>query len=315
MSTTIDLSLLPAPAVVQALDYQTILSAMLNGDDTTTPPTPGLLQLMPSFSALLESDPAYKILEVCAYRELLIRQRVNDAAQAVMLAHAVGTDLDNLGVLLNVTRNTITPANPSAFPPVAAVMESDTAFRARIQLSLDGFSTAGPIGAYRFWALSAAGTIADVSVVGPPTVSPGQVLVTIMSNSTLNGSGVIDGTASSAEIAAVTQAVNADTVRPLTDQVTVQGVTVTDYSITATIYTAPGPDSSTVMANAQASAQGYVTAQHKVGRSIHLSALYAALFVPGISNVVLTSPTADISIDYAHTAFCTAINLTYGGIS
>ena len=45
-----------------------------------------------------------------AYRELLIRQRVNDAARGVMLATASGTDLDNLAANFNVERLLITPA-------------------------------------------------------------------------------------------------------------------------------------------------------------------------------------------------------------
>lgn len=63
--TAVDLSQLPAPSVVETLDFETILQAML--DD--------LLARDPDFSALVESDPAYKILEVAAYRELLLRQR------------------------------------------------------------------------------------------------------------------------------------------------------------------------------------------------------------------------------------------------
>ena len=50
-----------------------------------------------AFTALVESDPAWTILEVAAYRELLLRQRINDASRAVMLAFATGADLEHLG--------------------------------------------------------------------------------------------------------------------------------------------------------------------------------------------------------------------------
>lgn len=92
--TAIDLSQLPAPSVVEPLDYEQILGAMLADLKTRDP----------SFTALVESDPAYKILEVAAYRELLIRQRVNDAGRSVMLAYAHGSDLDHLGALMGVVR-------------------------------------------------------------------------------------------------------------------------------------------------------------------------------------------------------------------
>ncbi len=36
----------------------------------------------------LESEPVTKLLQENAYRELLLRQRINEAAQAVMVAYA-----------------------------------------------------------------------------------------------------------------------------------------------------------------------------------------------------------------------------------
>ena len=84
--TAVDLSRLPAPSVVEALNYETIYAAMLEQ-----------LQLfVPDFDATVESDPAVKILQVAAYRELLLRQRVNDAARQVMVAFATGANLKAL---------------------------------------------------------------------------------------------------------------------------------------------------------------------------------------------------------------------------
>jgi phage-related baseplate assembly protein len=103
------------------------------------------------------SDPAVKVLEVVAYREMLIRQQFNERARQVMLAYATGSNLDQLGALLDVGR---------------LAGEADTAYRARIQLAPEAFSVAGPASAYRFYALSAAPTIADASVPRPgPTIS------------------------------------------------------------------------------------------------------------------------------------------------
>lgn len=59
----------------------------------------------------LESEPLVKLLEENAYRELIWRQRVNEAARAVMLACAAGNDLDVIGANYNTTRLIITPAS------------------------------------------------------------------------------------------------------------------------------------------------------------------------------------------------------------
>jgi len=76
--SAIDLSALPAPDIIETLDFEVILAAMLTD----------LQARDASFSALVESDPAYKILEVAAYRELLLQARINSAAKAVMLPYA-----------------------------------------------------------------------------------------------------------------------------------------------------------------------------------------------------------------------------------
>jgi len=295
--TPIDLSSLPAPTIVDSLDYAAILQEMV--DDLKARDV--------AFTAIVESDPAFKVLEVCAYREMLIRQRVNDAARGVMLAYATGNDLDQLGAIFGTVRKVLVPAAPTAIPPRLAVMETDTDFRYRVTLALEGLSTAGPEGSYLYHALKVAG-VKHATIVGPPTVSPGNVLVTVLG---LTGNGAPSATV----LSNVTQALNAESVRPLTDAVTVQGATIQNYAITATIFTFPGPDSEVVMQEARDSAQAFATQNHKVGNDINRSAIFAALHVDGVQKVTLTSPSADITCDHTQAPFCTAINLTYGGLS
>lgn len=292
--TAVDLSQLPAPGVVEAIDFEAILAEMLAD----------LQARDPVFTALVESDPAYKILEVAAYREVLLRQRVNEAARAVMLAYAGGADLENLAALFGVTRLTIDPGNPSAVPPVPPTLEPDADFRRRVQISLEGFSTAGPAGAYVFHALSASGDVLDASATSP---SPGDVLVTVLSR-------VGSGAASPALISTVQAALSAQDVRPLTDNVVVQSAAIVNYAITATIYCYAGPDRALIIAAAQAAAAKYAADQHRVGKDVTLSGIYAALHQPGVQRVDLASPTANIVISTSQASWCTAITLTDGGV-
>lgn len=294
--SAIDLSLLPVPDVVETLDYEVILAAMKADLAARAPEVAAVLAL--------ESEPLVKLLEVCAYREVLIRARVNDAAQAVTLARATGTDLDNLAALFGVARLVINPGDPLAVPPVAPTLESDADLRRRAQLALEGFSTAGPEGAYVFHALSADGDVLDVSATSP---SAGDVLVTVLSRT---GSG----TAPAPLLATVQAALNADDVRPLCDNVVVQSAAIVSYAITATLYFYPGPDSAVVMAAAQAAATAYAAAQHRIGRDVTISGLHAALHQPGVQRVVLTSPSAALTIGSAQASWCTAITLINGGV-
>lgn len=294
--SAIDLSLLPVPDVVETLDYEVILAAMKADLAARAPEVAAVLAL--------ESEPLVKLLEVCAYREVLIRARVNDAAQAVTLARATGTDLDNLAALFGVARLVINPGDPLAVPPVAATLESDADLRRRAQLALEGFSTAGPEGAYVFHALSADADVLDVSATSP---SAGDVLVTVLSRT---GSG----TAPAPLLATVQAALNADDVRPLCDNVVVQSAAIVSYAITATLYFYPGPDSAVVLAAAQAAATAYAAAQHRIGRDVTISGLHAALHQPGVQRVVLTAPATALTIGSAQASWCTAITLINGGV-
>ena len=99
MTTLIDLSLLPAPNVIEPLDYETLL-ADRKARLLALAPTAQQAELAAVLA--LESEPLTQFLQETAYRELLLRARINDAARACMLPWATGADLDNLGALYGV---------------------------------------------------------------------------------------------------------------------------------------------------------------------------------------------------------------------
>jgi phage-related baseplate assembly protein len=288
--TNVNLSQLPAPDAVEQIDFEVILAAMLAD----------LRARDPVFDALVESDPAYKILEACAYREVLVRQRANDACRAVMLAFATGSDLDQVGANVNVARLVLDEGDPDAVPPVPPTLESDEDFRARIQLSFEAYTTAGSEGSYVFHALSADGDVKDASAVSP---NPGEVVVYVLSRTG-------DGEASPTLIGLVEDALNAEDVRPMTDQVTVESADIVNYAITAELTMYPGPDSNVVLAAAQDAVEAYVAGVARIGYNVTRSGILAALHRPGVQNVALSLPAADVSIDDGEAPHCTAITLT-----
>ncbi len=293
LHAVIDLAAMPAPDVVEAVSFEAELAAM----------KAEMVTRLPSISAALdlESEPVTKLLEVAAYWVGLLRARVNDAARATMLATATGADLDNLAALLGVARLTLTPADPDAIPPVAAVMEGDASLRSRTQLSLEGFSTAGPTGAYLFHALSASGDVLDASVTSP---SPGDVVVTVLSR-------LGNGAPSAELVATVAAAINDERVRPLCDNAITQAASITPYVVTAALTMLPGPDPEVARASAEAAVRAYVADAHRLGRAVRLSGLYRALHIPGIvESVTLTSPAADILCPVTHAPWCSAVTVT-----
>lgn len=297
MTTAIDLSQLPAPNVIEPLDYESLLAARKSSLLALWP-----AEEQPAIAARLEleSDPLTKLLQENAYREMLLRQRINDAALAVMLAYATGADLDQLGARDNIARLVIEPGDANAVPPRPPVYESDSAFRRRIQLSPEGYTTAGSADSYVFHGLSAAADVADISAISP---QPGHITLYVLSRSG-------DGTASAELLEAVRAAVNAERVRPMNDQVTVQSANIVPYSITAQLVMLPGPDASVVLAAARAAAEAYAAEQHAMRRDVTLSGIYAALHQPGVQRVDLTAPAANLVIGTGEASYCTGITVT-----
>ncbi|AXT81662.1 contractile injection system protein, VgrG/Pvc8 family [Escherichia coli] len=177
----IDLSQLPAPQIVDVPDFETLL-AERKAEFVALHPKDEQEAVMRTLE--LESEPITKLLQENAYRELLLRQRINEAAQAVMVAYAIGSDLDQLAANYNVKRLTVTPADNDAVPPVAAVMESDEALRLRVPAAFEGLSVAGPTAAYEFHARSADGRVADASATSP---APAEVVLTVLSREAKQG--------------------------------------------------------------------------------------------------------------------------------
>ncbi|EBU0374964.1 baseplate assembly protein [Salmonella enterica] len=297
---TVDLSQLPVPDVVEELDYETILTERIA---TLISLYPEDQQEAVARTLALESEPIVKLLQENAYREVIWRQRVNEAARAVMLAYAIDSDLDNIGANFSVERLVVTPADDTTIPPTPAEMELDADYRLRIQQAFEGMSVAGSTGAYEFHGRSADGRVADISVISP---SPACVTISVLSREN-------NGAASDELLSIVRNALNGEDVRPVADRVTVQSAQIVDYQIRATLFIYPGPESEPIRAAAEAKLKAYASAQHRLGRDIRLSAIYAALHVEGVQRVELAAPVADIVLDKTQASFCTDYQIVIGG--
>ncbi|CAB1209100.1 baseplate J/gp47 family protein [Serratia nevei] len=277
---TIDLSQLPSPQIIEPLDFETIL---VDVKAVMIAAFPADQQASVAAALSLESEPLNVIAQAMAYRELLLRRRINEGAAACMLSHAEGADLDNLAANLDTERLTITPETDTS----DAVMESDEALRLRAQSAFEGMSVAGPSAAYEYFARSASGKVADARATSP---APAEVVIAILST---DG----DGTASPELLAAVTAAVNDEEVRPLGDRVTVRSADIVDYSIDAELFLYPGPESEPIINAAMASLRGFLADNDKkIGRDVARSAISASLHVQGVQRVVLRSPATDLQI-------------------
>lgn len=291
----VDFSQLAKPAMIETLDFEMLLSERKQA----------LVDLWQEESerekirAILdrESEPLTKFLQENTYRELILRHRINTAAQATLLAFATGSDLDAVAANFNVQRLVVTAATKQA----PAVMESDANLRERTQMKFEALNTAGAQNSYCYHALSADGRVADVSVTSP---SPAHVVISLLQKDSEKNK------ASDELVAVVDKALNAEDVRPVADRVVVQSAEVIDYEIEAKLYIGKEPQTATLLENAHNAITLYTQEQKRIGRSVYLSAIYASLHIKGVDKVVITKPTADIMLSATQASHCTNIKLT-----
>lgn len=326
-SPAVDLSTLPAPTIVEQPDFEARLADRITRFRQLYEEETGQV-----FDALVESDPAMKLLETSSYVDMLHAQAYNEVALARLLAFARGSDLDHLGALMDVARLVVTPAsgdNP-------AVLEGDTAYKRRIQLAPHAFSVAGPQQAYVFHALSADADVADATAISPTpddiralvlqilaehdaapelvgdmaaaldaAAWPGDVSVTLVSAS---GDGI-----PSAGLIATVDTVLQGGVRPLTDHVTVRPVELVDYVLEAELYVFAGPDQALVLQTAQASLAAHLASIRRLDRDVARTAQIAALHVGNVQRVNLISPPADIPIGPGQLGNCVSVTVSIAG--
>lgn len=280
--STIDLSQLPPPSLIEALDAESYVAAAIAEYRAR----------FPDFDAILESEPVVKLIEVFAYRETLMRSRVNKTALATLLAYAQGSDLDHIAARFNVSRLIVSPEGA----PV--VHESDERLRYRTQLAPEHFSIAGPAGAYEYHALTVAPEIADAHAFRP---EPGRVHVCVA----MPGGAAVPG----AVLARIMAFLSREDVVPLTDMVSVLSAAHVDYAIEATLVLRRGPDPLAVQAEAAARAQAYVTERYRIGSDVYVTGIVAALKAAGVENVLLAAPAADVLVPQNAIARLTGLNL------
>lgn len=182
--------------------------------------------------------------------------------------------------------------------------ETDEAFYERLRDSMESFSTAGPFGAYVYWAKTASARITDVKPTSP---EPGVVDIRIL----LENGEVPDDQM----LQLVLDTVSADKVRPFTDYVQVSAPDIVNYNIDVTYYIPSQSESSTaiIQQNVKAALENFKKWQsEKMGRDINPSKLSEMLMGAGIKRLEIRAP-AFTQIEDNAVAILKTENVIYGG--
>lgn len=149
--------------------------------------------------------------------------------------------------------------------------DGDSKFRERIRLAPASFSVAGPMEAYKYYALSADSRIVDAHID-----FPAACVVDIYPL-------MMGGQIPSAEVLETVQSVFTDDIRPMTDQVTVKAPTQVSYDINVKYYCTPENEEAAIILveNEGAAIDNYIDWQSSaLGRDISPDALRRQILAP-----------------------------------
>lgn len=251
----IDLNQLPAPSVIEELEFEAIYARKLARFQS----------LYPDYSAALESDPVVKLLELSAYDELMLRARINDAARANLLRYAAETDLEHLAVFYGLEK---------------LDGESDDRFRFRLQLHISGMSGMGTDDYYRARALGVGLWVRDATVkVG----HQGALTIVVW----------LADDAPPDALAITTDTLTDKRRRMATDTLTVVAAQPRPLVIVGTAWRSDGTPSARV-SEAEDALRLAITSEAGVGGRLAINWMVGRLALTGISNVLLDEPLHDV---------------------
>ncbi|EEB69764.1 gpJ [Ruegeria sp. R11] len=301
----LDLAALPQPEILQGQGYDAILAARLNELEARAAEDLGpeaAAQVMAT-ARNVAASPLRALNEAAAARELYADNRMIEAIRSVYLALASGPALDQLGAERGVVRKVLDGSDPDS-----PVYEGDGPFRARIQLAVEAWSPFGGEGAYIFWALQADDRVVDVAVYGPndnidPPIPPAEPKLVVLSSED-------GGVASEGLLSVVRGACVQDKRRPVGDLLSVVSARPVPFHVEAILHVEALNSSSAVEVAARDALQGYLQGRLRIGRTVYLSSLAAALSVPGVVDVEVIAPSANIEAGPFDAPHCGGVSIS-----
>lgn len=273
MTKVVDLASLPAPQVIEELDFEAILARQkATFQQLWDAVRVSYPELPPYDVSMLETDPAIIVLQSTSYRELMTRARVNEAARANLLKYSQGSDLVHLAADHGVTK---------------MEGESDDALKSRIVLADQASSAAGSEEWYAYHARSASIEVADAKVY---RVGSGPELELAILSS------VESGVASDELLLTVRNVVTSPSVRVVNDKITVVSAVKALVGVTADIWLLPETPIE-VYEGLEDGLKAALASEGGIGFDLNHSWLTAKLMRPGVARVAIMAPTADVIAD------------------
>jgi phage-related baseplate assembly protein len=317
--SVINLDLLPRMQVLESISSDKIIAdrmarfrVLWNDND---PPNAAQYDV-----GALEFDPI-KIQHECgAYFETMIRDRVNQAARAVTLAFASGSDLD-----------AIASRYPGGVPRAAG--EKDANYRRRVWLSPNTLGPHGTAEAYVFWALTGDSTLHDASATTDE--GTGKVYVTLMAESgsvadmpwvrtrdplsraliKTEAVPVININPSLQQIIDVRKYILDEGRRGQTDEIITYQPQIVPINYKARIWMFPNASVDITITAVEKAVAALIENQRWLGYDHSRMAFDAALAQTGVHHAVIDEPATDVNVDDRSVVKVDLASIAFAGVT
>jgi phage-related baseplate assembly protein len=260
----VDMSALPRPDAIETWSFEAILAARIAKFLAYWSEARAIDPELPEYDVdALETDPAKILQRVDAFREGLVRQRVNDAVRATYL--------------LLAQQDADVEARALEYNTVRAPGETLASLKLRALLAWENLSIGGSYGGYEYQARSVApADILDCVVYGhddAPGLTRGEVRIVILG---AGGRGVTPPALLSRVRARFNGPGRRSSVK-VNDLVTASAANPIGYAIDATLVIPRGADADVVLAEQRRSAARYAAYQHRIGGFVTPSGVLDAI--------------------------------------
>jgi len=242
------------------------------------------------------SDPMIKIMEVLAYRELHLRQRLNESVKSCSLQSAKLKDLESIyrifsgGEILKPGKDV-----------VGALFQDHR-----------DYHTAGSEAAYKHHVLKALrnGTDTGTPIVDIHVVSQEEACVSI----TVLFDAQISGAQRQEYLDAITRHLYDEDIRPIGQKVDIDDAYIKPYQIVAELGLDETPGTAQIVEKSRQDVKQYVDGRYRLGKDIYRSGLLSALHQPGVRYIILHSLTnytggGDLKVMEHEAALCERIDV------
>lgn len=263
IDTPAELSHLPAPELIEELSYDRLLETAID-------------RLKIEFQhanvafdvSKLEANPARIIMRESAYKELNLRQRINDAMRSVLLAFARGSDLDNF-VAHKTTRMDA---------------EDDQRLVTRYLLLMQGSSTGGTAERYEAEAMGA-----DVAVSQAFCYTVGKSPIVYVSITDESAGGI----AAASLVEKVQTRLEQRSIRLVGDRIIVLAAVRQIVDVSARVWISER-SSTLIIDQLPLILKTAWSKRQRLGLDLTLSYLTSQLMAEGVHNIELDAPQVDI---------------------